>query len=98
MKTLEQLDREGAWDGTGTRLDSGLYFAGTDVLGATAGFVPMLHYDPQECRPKLDDGTFRRDEVASKTPALLSSHQLAARRIEGCVEFQLWVRLQASPL
>ena len=84
MKTLEQLDREeGAWDGIGTRIDSGLYFAGTDVLGATGGFVPMIQYDPQDRRPRLDEGYFRRDDILSKSPLLLAPHQLAARRMEG---------------
>lgn len=72
MKTLEQLDREGAWDGTGTRLDFGLHFAGTDVLGATGGFVPKVQYDPQDHRPRLDERYFRRDDLSSKSPEMLA--------------------------
>ena len=55
----------GDWEETGTRLDSGLYFAGTDFLTATGGFMPMIMYN-KGGRPTLDAGYFGRDEIESR--------------------------------
>lgn len=46
--------------------DSGLYFAGTDLLTATGGFMPMVMYN-QGCRPTLDGAYFGRDEIESRS-------------------------------